>query len=46
MGKKGRKTQRGAKTANGENQDEVAGVPGVWVVLSGGQGDSGGRIDH
>lgn len=36
--------QRRSKTADGKRQDEEGGEMGVWVVLSGGQGDGGGRI--
>lgn len=32
------------QTADGKRQDEEGGEMGVWVVLSGGQGEGGGRI--
>lgn len=33
-----------SETADGKRQDEEDCEMGVWVVLSGGQGNSGGRI--
>ncbi len=43
-----KKTQRQEiekdQTADGKRQDEEGGEMGVWVVLSGGQGEGGGRI--
>lgn len=36
--------ERRSETADGKRQDEEGGEMGFWVVLSGGQGDGGGRI--
>lgn len=38
------KDRKWSETADGKRQDEEDCEMGVWVVLSGGQGNSGGRI--